>query len=84
MKNKIIEAGQLLKTIKINCKEKDGSGEGYREEERYIFREKNGIDYFYGYDLVKEGIRSFLIDSINDLDITDNNYSPRNGWNFEF
>lgn len=82
MKNLIIEAGQQLKTIKINYTEKDGSNEGYREVEPYSFREKNNIEYFYGYDIAKEGIRGFLIESINDVEITDNDYEPR--WEVEF
>ena len=45
MKETIIEAGQNLKTIKIDYTEKDGSNEGYREVEPYSFREKNGIEY---------------------------------------
>lgn len=82
MKNLIIEAGQQLKTIKINYTEKDGSNEGYREVEPYSFREKNGIEYFYGYDIEKDGIRGFIIDSINDIEITENTFEPR--WSVEF
>lgn len=78
----IIEAGKALKTININYSEKDGTNEGEREVEPYSFREKNGIKYFYGYDIQKNGIRSFIIDSINDVEITDNSYSPR--WPIEF
>lgn len=84
MKNKIIEAGQQLRTIKINYTEKDGSNEGYREVEPYSFREKNDVELFFGYDIRKDAIRSFIIDSINDIEITDNNYAPRNGWKVEF
>lgn len=82
MRNKIIEAGQQLKTIKINYTEKDGSNEGYREVEPYSFREKNGNEYFYGFDIAKDGIRGFLIDSINDIEITENTFEPR--WSVEF
>lgn len=82
MKNLIIEAGQDLKTIRINYTEKDGSNEGTREVEPYSFRNKNGIDYFYGYDIKKEGIRGFIINQINDVEITDSSYTPR--WDVEF
>ena len=82
MKSTIIEAGQNLNTILINYTEKDGSNEGWREVEPYSFRVKNGIEYFYGFDIQKNGIRGFLIDSINDVEITKNTYQPR--WPVEF
>ena len=43
MKEKIIEAGQQLKTILIDYTEKDGSNEGWREVEPYSFKIKKGI-----------------------------------------
>lgn len=82
IKDEIIEAGQNLKTIIINYTEQDGSNEGDREIEPYSLREKNGIEYFYGYDINKGGIRAFIVDSIEDVRITDNNYSPQ--WPVEF
>jgi len=77
MKNKIIEAGLNLKTILIDYTEKDGSNESWREVEPYSFREKNGVNYFYGFDIKKNGIRGFLIDSINYVEISENNFKPR-------
>lgn len=82
MKDTIIEAGQNLKTIRLDYTEKDGSNEGWREVEPYSFREKKGIEYFYGFDINKDGIRGFIIDSINDVEITDNDYDAR--WDVEF
>ena len=82
MKDLIIQAGLSLKTILIDYTEKDGSNEGMREVEPYSFREKNGIKYFYGFDLKKNGIRGFIIASINDVEITNNDYTPR--WDVEF
>ena len=82
MKDLIIEAGQSLKTINLDYTEKDGSNEGWREVEPYSFRNKNGIEYFYGFDIKKNGIRGFLMNSINDIEITDNTYNPR--WDVEF
>ncbi|MDO8899596.1 MAG: hypothetical protein Q7V19_18235 [Bacteroidales bacterium] len=79
MKNKIIEAGINLKTILIDYTEKDGSNEGWREIEPYSFRPGN---LFFGYDIRKGGTRSFKIDRINKLEITNNNYVPK--WNVEF
>lgn len=79
MKNKIIEAGQNLKTILIDYTEKDGSNEGWREVEPYSFRPGN---LFFGYDIGKGGTRAFKIDRINKLEITNNSYVPK--WNVEF
>lgn len=82
MKDIIIRAGKGLNTVLIEYTEKDGSNEGLREVEPYSFREKNGITYFYGFDIKKNGIRGFLINSINKIEITKNTYSPR--WDVEF
>ena len=82
IKKTIIAAGKTLKTININYTEKDGTNEGEREVEPYSFRNKNGIEYFYAYDIQKGGIRNFIIENINKIEITDNNYTPR--WDVEF
>lgn len=79
MKNKIIEAGQSLKTILIDYSEKDGSNEGWREVEPYSFRPGN---LFFGYDIRKGGTRAFKIDRINKLEITNSSYVPK--WYVEF
>lgn len=81
MKELIIAAGRSMKTILLDYSEKDGTNEGWREVEPYSFRSKNGKEYFYGYDIKKKGIRGFIIDSINDIEITQNTFSPR--WNIE-
>lgn len=47
-----------------------------------VLEKKNGVEYFYGFDIRKNGIRGFLIDSINDVELTDNIYEPR--WDVEF
>jgi len=78
----IVYAGQQLKTILIDYTEKDGSNEGLREVEPYSFRNKNGIEYFYAYDIQKSGIRAFIFEKINKVQITNNNYTPR--WDVEF
>ena len=70
-------AGQSLKTILIDYTEQDGSNEGLREIEPYSFRGKNEKALFFGYDIKKHGIRSFNINTINKVVITDNSYSPR-------
>lgn len=82
MKEQIIKAGRQLKTILLIYTEKDGSNEGWREIEPYSFRTKNRVEYFYGFDISKNGIRGFIIDSINDIKVTNNSYNPR--WDVEF
>jgi predicted DNA-binding transcriptional regulator YafY len=74
---KIREAGGNLNTIEINYNEKDGSNEGWREVEPYSFKTKKGVDYFYGFDVAKNGTRSFIVESIVVVEITDNSYDPR-------
>jgi predicted DNA-binding transcriptional regulator YafY len=81
-KNTIITAGRQLKTILLDYTEKDGSNEGPREIEPYSFRTKGGQEYFFGFDTHKGGIRSFLITSINSIEITEKTYEPR--WPVEF
>lgn len=82
IKEKIIEAGRSLRTILIDYTETDGSNEGLRELEPYSFRIKSGVEYFYGYDIVKKGIRSFKLNRINSVSITENTFKPR--WPVEF
>lgn len=81
MKDLIIEAGQSLRTIRIDYTEKDGTNEGWREIEPYSFREKNDVEYFFGYDINKNGIRGFILESINNVELTNNSYEPR--WEVE-
>ncbi len=82
MRETIINGGQNLSTILIDYTEKDGSNEGWREVEPYSIKMKNGIEYFYGYDVNKGGIRGFIFDSINAVQLTNNSYEPR--WSVEF
>ncbi|PIX06494.1 MAG: hypothetical protein COZ76_08535 [Flavobacteriales bacterium CG_4_8_14_3_um_filter_35_10] len=58
MRDKIISAGQNLKTLRIDYTEKDGSNEGWREVEPYSFRPGN---LFFAYDIRKGGTRSCLV-----------------------
>jgi len=81
-KQVIIEAGKNLKIVLLNYTEQDGSNEGKREVEPYSFRLKNGIEYFYGYDIKKNGIRMFDIRNINLIAISNNSFTPR--WPVEF
>lgn len=77
MEELIIKAGQQQRTVLINYTEKDGTNEGWREIEPYGFRINKSIKLFFGYDLKKCGVRSFIVDSINGVKITKNSYHPR-------
>jgi predicted DNA-binding transcriptional regulator YafY len=77
LKEKIRKAGNNLNTVRLDYNEKDGSNEGWREVEPYSYRIKKGVEYFYAHDLKKDGIRSFIIESIVGIEITDNNFKPR-------
>ncbi len=79
MRDKIISAGQNLKTLRIDYTEKDGSNEGWREVEPYSFRPDNLL---FAHDIRKGSTRSFKIDRINKIEITNNSYVPK--WNVEF
>lgn len=78
----IKQAGQSLQTLLIDYTEKDGSNEGWREVEPYSFRDKEGVMFFFGFDIQKGGIRQFNVENINDTKITTNTYTPR--WPVEF
>ena len=79
----IREAGEQLKTLTFDYTEKDGSNEGTREVEPYSFRPAGTTDLFFGFDINKNEIRSFKPSTIHNIRITDNNYTPRNGWDVE-
>lgn len=73
----ISDAGQNLRTVEFNYIESDGSNEGTREVEPYSFKEKDETIYFYGFDVAKDGIRSFKLDNLRDVVMTANSYTPR-------
>jgi predicted DNA-binding transcriptional regulator YafY len=80
IKEIIASAGQNHHTIMITAKEKDGSIEK-REAEPYSYRVKDGSEFFYCYDISKQGIRSFIVQNIISVEETDNSFSPR--WKVE-
>lgn len=81
MKDLIIKAGQNLKTINIYYEKVDGS-RGWREVEPYSITEISGDLTLYAKNVDKHGIRSFKLDSIHDVTITDNHFKPE--WDVEF
>jgi predicted DNA-binding transcriptional regulator YafY len=72
----IHEAGQKLVTVTFDYTEADGSNEGTREVEPYSYRDKSGRKFF-GYDLGKNGMRSFVPENIHNIAITDHTFEPR-------
>ena len=83
--NKITEGGQGRKVLSIEYLEKDNSNEGPRLVEPYSMRDV-GTDKeaFFGFDIVKDGIRRFTVDRILNVVITDQSFVPRNKWEVEF
>jgi predicted DNA-binding transcriptional regulator YafY len=83
--NKITEGGQGRKVLSIEYLEKDNSNEGPRLVEPYSMRDV-GTDKeaFFGFDIVKDGIRRFTVDRILNVVITDQSFVPRNNWEVEF
>jgi predicted DNA-binding transcriptional regulator YafY len=80
MKDKIIEAGQNLKTLNIDYEKADGT-RGWREVEPYSLKEVNGVVTLYAKNVGKSGIRSFKLESIHNIQITTNSYQPE--WTVE-
>lgn len=73
----IHEAGKKLVTVTFDYTESDGTNEGTREVEPYSYRETAGTRKFMGYDVQKNGMRSFLPKNIHNITMTDNTYAPR-------
>ena len=76
MKDMIIEAGRNLRTLNINYEKADGT-RGWREIEPYSFREKNSKEFLFAFDLEKEAIRSFYLENILEINISDRTFEPR-------
>ena len=72
----IRQAGQMRKTLWIRAYESDGSVQP-REVEPYSFRPKGTTEKFYFYCLLHNGTRSFKVDNIIEVKITENNFAPR-------
>lgn len=75
--NTIHEAGRSRKLLYIEAVEEDGSVEP-REVEPYSFRTtKEGNTLFYGWDVAKGSIRSFRLERIRSVRITNKSFNPR-------
>lgn len=82
VKKIIIGAGKQHKTVLLDYTEKDGSNEGWREVEPYSFKTTDGVEFFFGHDIEKNGSRKFEISSLNNIKKTENSFKPR--WQVEF
>jgi predicted DNA-binding transcriptional regulator YafY len=88
-KNEILEtisqAGKSHKVLLIEYRERDGSNDGDRLVEPYSMRDLNSVkEAFFGFDIAKNGIRRFSTERIVRAEITNEVFSPRNGWAVEF
>jgi len=72
----IASAGRNRHTITLTAREKDGSIER-REAEPYSYRFEKGHQYFYCYDIRRQGIRKFLVSNIISVKETNNTFLPR-------
>jgi len=74
----IKQAARERKILKIIYIEKDGSSEGWRFIEPYSFSRQDGrIDGLYAWDKNKNGIRRFILEQIQEAEITEENFTPR-------
>ncbi len=74
----IKQAAQERMVLKIIYIEKDGTSEGWRYVEPYSFSHQDGqIDGLYAWDKNKNGIRRFVLNQIQEAEITEENFMPR-------
>lgn len=81
MKDIIIEAGQNLRTLKIDYEKADGT-RGWREIEPYSLKDVNGMETLFAKNAGQPGIRSFKLDFIHQVEITENTFDPE--WEVKF
>jgi len=75
--NTIKQAVHDRKILKIIYIEKDGTSEGWRYIEPYSFTDGESSKALFAWDRDKNGIRRFVIDRIQDAEITEQIYRPR-------
>ena len=74
----IKKAAQERKVLRIIYIGKDGTSEGWRYVEPYSFSYQEGqIDGFFAWDIRKNGIRRFLLERINNIELTEQSFIPR-------
>lgn len=75
--NKIKEAARDQRVIKIIYLGKDGISEGWRYIEPYSIKNFKSGEGLFAWDISKNGIRLFMLNQIQDIEITNDEYIPR-------
>jgi len=73
----IKQAAKMRKILRIIYIEKDGTSEGWRYVEPYSFSKDEGEQGLFAWDISKDGIRRFSLERITQVEITEQNYTPR-------
>ena len=73
----IKQAATARKVLRIIYIEKDGTSEGWRHIEPYSFSKDDGEQGLFAWDISKGGIRRFSLERITQVEITEQNYTPR-------
>jgi len=75
--NTIKQAAHERRVLKIIYIEKDGTSEGWRYIEPYSFTDGESSQALFAWDIDKNGIRRFIINRIQEAEITEKEYQPR-------
>lgn len=75
--NIIKQAAHERKVLRIVYIEADGTNDGWRDVEPYSFREIDNKTSLFAWDIQKNGIRRFILDRIQQAEITDAVFTPR-------
>jgi predicted DNA-binding transcriptional regulator YafY len=74
---KIKDAVRQRKVLKIIYTELDGTNEGWRSVEPYSFHGGGVKAALFAWDRGKNGIRRFILERIQQAEITDETFNPR-------
>jgi len=75
--NTIKQAAHGRKVLKIIYVEKDGTSEGWRYIEPYSLTDGESGEALFAWDKDKNGIRRFIVDHIQEAEITEQTYQPK-------
>jgi len=73
----IKQAARAKRVLRIIYIEKDGTSEGWRYVEPYSFSKDEREQGFFAWDILKGGIRRFSLERITQVEMTEQNYTPR-------